>query len=158
MTAMMTTAATTARSGRRGGTSSTEGGCREGRREEIPGAALFAEKSTRLLVGEIGPARSLHDPAPFLRGGAAGLSRRGGKDSFEPGGCSMRSLTINGTKHEVDADEEMQQHVAQCGSCPSGRMMGATALLSAIPSPTHEQMEAAMAANLCRCGTFFRIR
>jgi nicotinate dehydrogenase subunit A len=46
---------------------------------------------------------------------------------------------------------------AQCGYCTSGMIMAATALLRQTPRPTREQVTAALAANLCRCGTHTRI-
>jgi aerobic-type carbon monoxide dehydrogenase small subunit (CoxS/CutS family) len=48
--------------------------------------------------------------------------------------------------------------VPQCGYCQSGQIMSAAALLAEHPDPTDEQIDAAMAANLCRCGTYNRIR
>ncbi|MBK5296628.1 MAG: (2Fe-2S)-binding protein [Vicinamibacteria bacterium] len=48
--------------------------------------------------------------------------------------------------------------VAQCGYCQSGQIMQAAALLQATPKPTDEQIDLAMAGNLCRCGTYLRIR
>ena len=48
--------------------------------------------------------------------------------------------------------------VAQCGYCQSGQIMQAAAFLAANPNPTDEEIDAAMAGNLCRCGTYPRIR
>lgn len=48
--------------------------------------------------------------------------------------------------------------VPQCGYCQAGQMMSASALLAKIPNPTDDQISAAMAGNLCRCGTYMRIR
>ena len=48
--------------------------------------------------------------------------------------------------------------VAQCGYCQSGQVMAATALLQRTPRPTDAQIDEAMAGNLCRCGTYVRIR
>ncbi len=48
--------------------------------------------------------------------------------------------------------------VAQCGYCQSGQIMSAAALLAKTPSPTDGEIDAAMAGNLCRCGTYQRIR
>jgi isoquinoline 1-oxidoreductase alpha subunit len=48
--------------------------------------------------------------------------------------------------------------VPQCGSCQSGQIMSATALLTENPKPTEAQILAAMDGNLCRCGTYPRIR
>ena len=48
--------------------------------------------------------------------------------------------------------------VPQCGYCQSGQIMSAAALLAEKPSPTDADIDAAMARNLCRCGTYLRIR
>ena len=48
--------------------------------------------------------------------------------------------------------------VPQCGYCQSGQIMSATALLNAIPHPEDADIDAAMAGNICRCGTYVRIR
>ena len=48
--------------------------------------------------------------------------------------------------------------VPQCGYCQSGQIMSAAALLRANPKPTDAEIDAAMAGNLCRCGTYPRIR
>ncbi|MFC3615572.1 (2Fe-2S)-binding protein [Lutimaribacter marinistellae] len=48
--------------------------------------------------------------------------------------------------------------VAQCGYCQSGQIMQAAALLSETPDPSDDEIDEAMAGNLCRCGTYPRIR
>lgn len=48
--------------------------------------------------------------------------------------------------------------VVQCGYCQSGQIMAATALLDATPQPSDTDIDAAMAGNICRCGTYGRIR
>lgn len=48
--------------------------------------------------------------------------------------------------------------VVQCGYCQSGQIMSATALLASIPDPSDSDIDAAMAGNICRCGTYLRIR
>lgn len=48
--------------------------------------------------------------------------------------------------------------VAQCGYCQPGQIMSATALLASNPRPTAEEIDAAMAGNICRCATYNRIR
>ena len=48
--------------------------------------------------------------------------------------------------------------VAQCGYCQGGQLMSACALLRSTPRPTDAQIDAAMAGNACRCGTYQRIR
>jgi isoquinoline 1-oxidoreductase alpha subunit len=69
--------------------------------------------------------------------------------------------TIEGMKDKIT---EAIQHawvelqVPQCGYCQSGQIMSATALLKAKPNPTDADIDAAMQVNLCRCGTYQRIR
>ncbi len=48
--------------------------------------------------------------------------------------------------------------VPQCGYCQAGQIMSATALLKRSPKPTEDDIDAAMSGNLCRCGTYARIR
>lgn len=48
--------------------------------------------------------------------------------------------------------------VPQCGYCQAGQMMSAAALLAKTPQPTDAEIDAAMSGNLCRCGTYVRIR
>jgi isoquinoline 1-oxidoreductase subunit alpha len=48
--------------------------------------------------------------------------------------------------------------VPQCGYCQAGQMMSAAALLARTPSPTDQDIDAAMNGNICRCGTYIRIR
>lgn len=48
--------------------------------------------------------------------------------------------------------------VVQCGYCQSGQIMSAAALLSKIPSPTDADIDHALSGNICRCGTYLRIR
>jgi isoquinoline 1-oxidoreductase alpha subunit len=48
--------------------------------------------------------------------------------------------------------------VVQCGYCQSGQIMSATALLNRTPNPDDSDIDAAMAGNICRCGTYVRIR
>lgn len=52
----------------------------------------------------------------------------------------------------------VKHDVAQCGYCQSGQVMSATALLKTKPKPTDADIDAAMAGNICRCGTYVRIR
>jgi isoquinoline 1-oxidoreductase alpha subunit len=69
--------------------------------------------------------------------------------------------TIEGLS--ADASHPVQQawealDVPQCGYCQSGQIMAATALLSRTPHPTDADIDSAMSGNLCRCGTYPRIR
>jgi aerobic-type carbon monoxide dehydrogenase small subunit (CoxS/CutS family) len=52
----------------------------------------------------------------------------------------------------------IDEQVPQCGYCQSGQIMSAAALLARMPRPTDAQIDAAMAGNICRCGTYQRIR
>jgi isoquinoline 1-oxidoreductase alpha subunit len=52
----------------------------------------------------------------------------------------------------------IKHQVAQCGYCQSGQIMQATALLATNPDPTDQDIDDAMQGNLCRCGTYPRIR
>ena len=52
----------------------------------------------------------------------------------------------------------IQHDVPQCGYCQSGQIMQAAALLKTTPNPTDAQIDSAMAGNICRCGTYQRIR
>jgi len=70
--------------------------------------------------------------------------------------------TINGlgtpdSMHAVQAAWAEHQ-VAQCGYCQSGQIMQAASLLSENPEPTDADIDEAMSGNLCRCGTYPRIR
>jgi isoquinoline 1-oxidoreductase alpha subunit len=49
-------------------------------------------------------------------------------------------------------------NVAQCGYCQSGQIMSAAALLERSPNPSDDEIDAAMSGNICRCGTYNRIR
>jgi len=55
-------------------------------------------------------------------------------------------------------DAWVEKDVVQCGYCQSGQIMSACALLKANPKPTDTNIEESMGGNICRCGTYFRIR
>lgn len=55
-------------------------------------------------------------------------------------------------------DAWVAENVAQCGYCQSGQVMSAAALLATTPKPTDAQIDAAMSGNICRCGTYLRVR
>ncbi len=52
----------------------------------------------------------------------------------------------------------LDREVVQCGYCQPGQIMSATALLTHTPKPTDAEIDAAMSGNICRCGTYVRIR
>ena len=72
---------------------------------------------------------------------------------------AMKVTTIEGLggTHPLQA-AWVKHDVPQCGYCQSGQIMSAAALLKAKPKPTDEEIDRAMSANLCRCGTYQRIR
>ncbi|MGO1068896.1 (2Fe-2S)-binding protein [Lysobacter sp. CA199] len=63
----------------------------------------------------------------------------------------------NGALHPLQA-AWLEVDVAQCGYCQSGQIMQAAALLSVIPKPSDRDIDEAMSGNLCRCGTYQRVR
>lgn len=52
----------------------------------------------------------------------------------------------------------LEHDVSQCGYCQAGQMMNAAALLKRTPNPTDDQIDMAMNGNICRCGTYLRIK
>lgn len=69
---------------------------------------------------------------------------------------TIEGLSANGTHAVQLAWQELD--VPQCGYCQAGQMMSASALLGHTPSPTDTEIEDAMNGNICRCGTYLRIR
>jgi len=69
---------------------------------------------------------------------------------------TIEGLSADGT-HPVQQAWVAEQ-VPQCGYCQSGQIMAAAALLERTPDPTDEQIDQAMAGNICRCGTYQRVR
>jgi isoquinoline 1-oxidoreductase alpha subunit len=74
-----------------------------------------------------------------------------------------KSITTIEAIGETPAGKKVQQawldlDVVQCGYCQSGQIMAAAALLVSKPRPTDADIDAAMAGNICRCGTYPRIR
>ena len=70
-------------------------------------------------------------------------------------------ITIEGLAPNADHPVQRawaQEEVAQCGYCQPGQIMSAAALLARTPTPSDADIDAAMAGNLCRCGTYQRIR
>jgi isoquinoline 1-oxidoreductase subunit alpha len=69
---------------------------------------------------------------------------------------TIEGLSENG-EHPVQK-AWLEYDVAQCGYCQTGQIMTAAALLKTTPNPTDTQIEAAMSGNICRCGTYLRIK
>ena len=83
--------------------------------------------------------------------------------------CSMpvsqvenkKITTIEGLSENGDHPVQkawLEHDVAQCGYCQTGQIMTAAALLEKNPNPTDEEIESAMHGNICRCGTYLRIK
>jgi isoquinoline 1-oxidoreductase alpha subunit len=70
---------------------------------------------------------------------------------------TIEGLAVDGKLHPVQ-QAWIDEQVAQCGYCQSGQIMSAVALIEQTPNPTDEDIDNAMAGNLCRCGTYPRIR
>ena len=69
--------------------------------------------------------------------------------------------TIEGLSENGDHPVQkawLEIDVPQCGYCQAGQMMNAAALLDRNPNPSDEEIDAAMAGNICRCGTYTRIK
>ena len=88
------------------------------------------------------PVRSCVTPLAAAAGAAVTTIEGVGTDRI---GAAVQAAWI---KHDV----------AQCGYCQSGQVMSATALLARVKKPTDAQIDEALAGNLCRCGTYQRIR
>ena len=69
---------------------------------------------------------------------------------------TIEGLSSDGTHPLQVAWQEID--VPQCGYCQAGQIMSAAALLAKTPKPTDKDIDAAMNGNLCRCGTYLRIR
>jgi len=70
---------------------------------------------------------------------------------------TIEGLATGGTLHPVQ-QAWVEMNVPQCGYCQAGQIMTTVALLAAKPQPTDDDIDAALSANLCRCGTYPRIR
>jgi len=70
---------------------------------------------------------------------------------------TIEGLSVGQALHPVQL-AWIEESVPQCGYCQSGQMMTAAAFLSSNPEPTPELIKQAMRGNLCRCGTYTRIR
>ena len=79
------------------------------------------------------------------------------------GAVGQRAITTIEGVGKTDAGARVQKawldlEVVQCGYCPSGQIMSAAALIAKTPNPDDSDINAAMAGNICRCGTYVRIR
>ena len=119
---------------------------------------LWAPRDARADRHEVrlrhGALRRLHRPRRRRAGALvldAGRPRSRASRSPPSRGCRPRPITrVQQAWIEID--------VPQCGYCQSGQIMAAAALLAQNPKPTDADIDAAMAGNICRCGTYQRIR
>jgi aerobic-type carbon monoxide dehydrogenase small subunit (CoxS/CutS family) len=75
--------------------------------------------------------------------------------------AGKRILTIEGLSDDGEHPLQLawiEEQVPQCGYCQSGQIMAAAALLATSPNPTDADIDTAMSGNICRCGTYQRIR
>lgn len=83
--------------------------------------------------------------------------------------CSIAASNVNGDITTIEGlgqpgslhavqEAWIEHQVAQCGYCQAGQIMAAASLLDVNPTPTNEEIDRYMSANLCRCGTYPRIR
>ena len=70
---------------------------------------------------------------------------------------TIEGIAEGETRHRVQ-QAWIDEQVPQCGYCQSGQIMAAVALLEENPQPTDADIDSAMSGNLCRCGTYSRIR
>ncbi len=70
---------------------------------------------------------------------------------------TIEGLAVDDVLHPVQ-QAWIDEDVAQCGYCQAGQIMAAIKLLESNPDPSDADIDAAMSDNICRCGTYFRIR
>lgn len=89
-----------------------------------------------------------------------GLAQRSCQLPLEAVDGPVTTIEGQGTPDAMSALQQawVAHDVAQCGYCQSGQIMQAASLLSETPEPTDEDIDIAMQGNLCRCGTYPRIR
>ena len=75
----------------------------------------------------------------------------------ELGGAHVTTIEALGGDHPVQR-AWLAENVPQCGYCQAGQIMSTVALLAANPAPDDDDIDSALSANLCRCGTYPRIR
>ena len=73
-------------------------------------------------------------------------------------GQTISTIEALEERHAELVQSWVENNVAQCGYCQAGQLMSAAALLDAKPRPTDSDIDSALAGNICRCGTYVRIR
>jgi aerobic-type carbon monoxide dehydrogenase small subunit (CoxS/CutS family) len=95
---------------------------------------------------------TVHLDGEAVRSCVTPLSRAAGKRV-----TTLEGLSAGGRLHPLQ-QAWIAEQVPQCGYCQAGQIMSAAVLLKKVPRPTDAQIDAVMAGNLCRCGTYGRIR
>ena len=95
---------------------------------------------------------TVHLDGEAVRSCVTPLSRAAGKRV-----TTLEGLSVKGRLHPLQ-QAWIAEQVPQCGYCQAGQIMSAAVLLRKVPQPTDAQIDAVMAGNLCRCGTYGRIR
>ena len=73
-------------------------------------------------------------------------------------GNAIDTIETLSERHPELVDTWVQNNVAQCGYCQAGQLMSAATLLDGTASPTDADIDTAMSGNICRCGTYVRVR
>ena len=73
-------------------------------------------------------------------------------------GNAIDTIETLNERHPELVDTWVQNNVAQCGYCQAGQLMSAATLLDGTASPTDADIDTAMSGNICRCGTYVRVR
>ena len=94
---------------------------------------------------------TIHLSGEAVRSCVTPVSRAYGKEII-----TIEGLSLNGDHPLQQAWAEV--NVPQCGYCQSGQMMSAAVLLREKPNPTDQDIDDALSGNICRCGTYLRIR
>jgi isoquinoline 1-oxidoreductase subunit alpha len=100
---------------------------------------------------------TVHVEGNPIRSCSTPISQVAGKNVTTIEGLAASDGLAAGQLHILQA-AWIAEEVPQCGYCQTGQIMSAAALLAKTPHPTDEQIIAAMNGNLCRCGTYERIR
>jgi aerobic-type carbon monoxide dehydrogenase small subunit (CoxS/CutS family) len=95
---------------------------------------------------------TVHLDGEAVRSCVTPLSRAAGKQV-----TTLEGLSAGGRLHPLQ-QAWLAEQVPQCGYCQAGQIMSAAVLLAKTPHPTDAEIDDAMAGNLCRCGTYLRIR
>ncbi|HME37215.1 MAG TPA: (2Fe-2S)-binding protein [Candidatus Sulfotelmatobacter sp.] len=98
---------------------------------------------------------TVHVEGNPIRSCSTPVSQVAGKSVITIEGLGAGGLSLLG---QALQQAWIAEEVPQCGYCQTGQIMSAAALLAKTPNPTDEQITAAMNGNLCRCGTYERIR